>query len=79
MNNGTMTKIITVASKIQPTNRINKFINKRKIIGLISAPANNADKVCGIFSLTTTYVKIIEAPITRATDADDRALSTNSW
>ena len=69
---------MTVASKMHPTKRISKFISRRKIIGLISAPANNADKVCGTFSFTTTYVKIMDAPITSATDADERALSTNS-
>ena len=78
MNKGTITNIMTVASKMHPTKRINKFISRRKIIGLISAPANKADKVCGIFSLTTTYVNIMEAPITNATEADDRALSTNN-
>ena len=43
INKGTITKIITVASKIQPTKRISKFIKSRNMIGLISAPTNNSD------------------------------------
>ena len=78
MNNGTITRMIVVASRMQPNSRISTLTAIRNAIGLMSDPSNSAEIDCGICSEITMKFRINAPPITMPTAADERALSMNT-
>ena len=77
MNSGTITRIMTVASSTQPSKRTSRFTQQEGQRADID-PDKTSEIIIGTFSWITTYIRIIEAPITTPTDAADLALATNT-